>query len=474
MINKKKKAFTLTELLVVVVIIGVLAAVILPKFNKVMETRKTLEAEAMMSAVRTEQEHRCALDKPYIGNMNKLSEIIPQADTKNFTYTLEATGMLASSKGKYSYELKMPSYADGRICCDGAECSKLNKDYPSCTELVAKADYQVATECAINPDPISEKECLSTPETSRDCGTGCGKQTRSATCNHVTGNWEYGMWIGACDPKPATTEGCSPCGGTHTREVTCDTTSGTWITGAFGACSIPESECPCVDEPEEKIKVEACPSIRYKGSITKEWQGYPTCDWKETWGCVDCLIPNAVTWETCCGGDDPANINSTCYKQCFRKVKDGFQPGGSGTENVEMCDRPNQGVGNPGPEDFGYMWMWDGEPDAYVNCINVTGKNSCGLCSAATEGTNCTIGLGCANELTGIQRHFTCTKYCDFGEVGVSPNAYLCGNYEDCSVSCKRFIDNRILLDPGELIRDQGTRVGGTDSVLGGISIIKK
>ncbi len=62
MIPAKKKAFTLTELLVVVVVIGVLAAVVLPKFNKVVETRKTTEAEELMAAVRTEQERHCALD----------------------------------------------------------------------------------------------------------------------------------------------------------------------------------------------------------------------------------------------------------------------------------------------------------------------------------------------------------------------------------------------------------------------------
>ena len=82
--QRKKKAFTLTELLVVVIVIGVLSAVVLPKFSKVIETRKTTEAEELMAAVRTEQERRCALDKDYISDLSQLSEIIPSKDTKNF------------------------------------------------------------------------------------------------------------------------------------------------------------------------------------------------------------------------------------------------------------------------------------------------------------------------------------------------------------------------------------------------------
>ena len=127
--QRKKKAFTLTELLVVVIVIGVLAAVVLPKFSKVIETRKTTEAEELMAAVRTEQEKRCSLDQDYLSDLSKLSDIIPSTDTKNFVYSTnaEGTGIEAQSKGKFGYTLKMPSYKDGRLCCDNEEeCLKLN------------------------------------------------------------------------------------------------------------------------------------------------------------------------------------------------------------------------------------------------------------------------------------------------------------------------------------------------------------
>ena len=59
------QAFTLVELLVVVVIIGILASVVQPKFQKLVETYKAFEAERVMAAVRNEQTARCALDKDY-------------------------------------------------------------------------------------------------------------------------------------------------------------------------------------------------------------------------------------------------------------------------------------------------------------------------------------------------------------------------------------------------------------------------
>ncbi len=253
--QRKKKAFTLTELLVVVVIIGVLAAVVLPKFNKVIETRKTTEAEEVMAAVRTEQERRCALDKPYIGNINKLvtAEVLPQTETKNYTYSLESTGMWASSKGM-SYELKMPSYADGRVCCEGADCGKLNKDYPTCDELIAKVDYQASPSSCIyeNPVPPDPKptflEC-SNPILERACtvSSTCGFEKREiAGCNHETGEFTYSDWdTTECSSAPKETTGlpCKKGCGTATVSYTCNNSTGEWESKEE---SCDRSDCKCL------------------------------------------------------------------------------------------------------------------------------------------------------------------------------------------------------------------------------------
>lgn len=252
---KKKKAFTLTELLVVVIVIGVLAAVVLPKFSKVVETRKTTEAEALMAAVRTEQEKRCTLDNHYVSELSAVKDILPDSNTKNFTYSLTSTGMEAASKGKYGYTLKMPSYADGRLCCESeAECAKLNKDYPLCSALTARADYNSGAECAGEPE---EKQC--TDSSTRACGC-LNKGTQTRTCDTSTGTWSG--WSAcsisdACDctsvsgPKPASeSRDCNECG-TQTSSYTCNTSNGTW-TETWSACSVSSSSECAPDCPEGK------------------------------------------------------------------------------------------------------------------------------------------------------------------------------------------------------------------------------
>ncbi|WP_428056782.1 hypothetical protein [Candidatus Avelusimicrobium alvi] len=68
-----------------------------------------------MSAVRTEQEKRCVLDKNYLTDFKAIEDIAASKNSKNYAYSLTSTGMEAQSKGKYGYTLKMPSYADGLL-----------------------------------------------------------------------------------------------------------------------------------------------------------------------------------------------------------------------------------------------------------------------------------------------------------------------------------------------------------------------
>ncbi|WP_428055996.1 prepilin-type N-terminal cleavage/methylation domain-containing protein [Candidatus Avelusimicrobium alvi] len=346
--HKRKKAFTLTELLVVVIVIGVLSAVVLPKFSKVVETRKTTEAEELMSAVRTEQEKRCVLDKNYLTDFKAIEDIAASKNSKNYAYSLTSTGMEAQSKGKYGYTLKMPSYADGRICCENeAECAKLNKDYPLCSALIARADYQSGAECAGESE---EKQC--TGSSTRSCGCnnggtqtrtcdtstgtwsgwsacsisdacscegestracGCqGKGTQTRTCNTSNGTW--GEW-GACSvadecectgTKPEESQACNNCG-TQTRSVTCNASTGEWSTGAWSECSKTEAECTTC--PEGKVLengVCVCENNWFKDLCT----GEVTCDDEST---------STQTWneETCeCEDSCPTPSDTPHYLRC--------------------------------------------------------------------------------------------------------------------------------------------------------------
>ena len=302
----RKRAFTLTELLVVVIVIGVLAAVVLPKFSKIMETRKTTEAEEVMSAIRAEQEHRCALDKPYYGDINDLAEILPNNDTKHYTYSLDTVGMMASSKGTYSYTLKMPSYLDGRICCEGAECDKLNKDYPTCTDLTQEADYEEETNCAaaLVLPPTPDIPCVPDGDggASRSCGCS-GTQTR--TCDTSTGTW--GPWSNCSRPSPECTPGSD--GTTFVpgfSDPVCQ--DGCWVERG----SVVSNPCPSDLDGQATSKSCGCNNqgtqTRSCNPVTGMWSVWSQCSVAETCEC------NSNVTESCTvAGYEPVNCGTRTH-----------------------------------------------------------------------------------------------------------------------------------------------------------------
>ncbi len=299
-----KKAFTLTELLVVVIVSGVLAAVAVPKFSRVLETRRTTEAEEVLSALRTEQEYRCVQGKNYQMNVDQLGGLASAKNSKNYAYSLTATGAKATS-GK-GYSISMPSYQNGQLCCEGDYCGSLNKSYPACSSLAAPSEDACA----------GEIKCQGSAEESCGC-KGAGKRTR--TCNSATGAWSEWSTCSA----PATC-GCS---GPDTRECgcdtgnqddlghqtrTCNTSTGEW--GPWGAC-----------EGYRKNKYEQCHGVN-GGLAEKKYE----CSYDSTgdswyWRLVDasdcdeddtsiCSEGQKQTEACGCGSDRSGTRTRTCPK----------------------------------------------------------------------------------------------------------------------------------------------------------------
>jgi prepilin-type N-terminal cleavage/methylation domain-containing protein len=90
-VRKPRGGFTLVELAVVVVIIGVLAAFGVPRFLQSVERSKASEAFGYLAAVRSAQERYQAREGKYAGSVDDLD--IDYSDPKYFdTDDIELTG----------------------------------------------------------------------------------------------------------------------------------------------------------------------------------------------------------------------------------------------------------------------------------------------------------------------------------------------------------------------------------------------
>jgi prepilin-type N-terminal cleavage/methylation domain-containing protein len=98
-----RRGFTLVELAVVVVIIGVLAAFGVPRFLQSVERSKASESFAYLSAVRTAQERYHAREGTYSGDLTKLD--IQSAAPKYFSIGTVEPGTTSSLEDSWKLTL---------------------------------------------------------------------------------------------------------------------------------------------------------------------------------------------------------------------------------------------------------------------------------------------------------------------------------------------------------------------------------
>jgi prepilin-type N-terminal cleavage/methylation domain-containing protein len=101
--GKSRRGFTLVELAVVIVIIGVLAAFGVPRFLKSVERSKAAEAFSYLSAVRSAQERYQAQNGTYASDLTVLD--IKFATPKYFDVGTPTAGTTASLQDSWTLTL---------------------------------------------------------------------------------------------------------------------------------------------------------------------------------------------------------------------------------------------------------------------------------------------------------------------------------------------------------------------------------
>lgn len=312
----KRRAYTLSELLVVVIVLGILAAVAVPKYMRVMETRKTTEAESFLEAVRTEQEQRCVFGKDYRGDLKDVKVASTAGQSKQYEYRLLKKGMAAQSRSK-DYTLRLPSYKDGRMCCDGAYCAKLNKGYPPCTELAALAAAE--DECSANV----EEDCRDNANQAKCCGPDekwdgaqcvkksfCELHPSSCECEPYASN--HPCQCGGTEEEccggtvPAVeTQTCNNGCGRRTSAFSCNFNSGQWQI-SWGACDNSlAGSCSCNAYAQ-----------RHPCQCDPVYADQHPCECDPNPDPCQC----GGTEEACCGGSVPAVETQTCNNGCGRRT----------------------------------------------------------------------------------------------------------------------------------------------------------
>ena len=142
---RDRVGFTLLELIMVVVIIGILASIAGPMYFKTVERARIAEARRMLGMIRMAQMRYYAEHGQFTSNMNELDIDIVDGKYFNIVRTVStASGTTPNSTNKAIGEVKRKDFQDtygtytlkilpnGKVCGESGLPADLKKFIPTC------------------------------------------------------------------------------------------------------------------------------------------------------------------------------------------------------------------------------------------------------------------------------------------------------------------------------------------------------
>ncbi len=306
--KKSKKGFTLTEVLVVVLIIGVISAIAYPVYTKSINKSRAVEAINLLEMVRNKQIANFARRGEYLPTFKDMGQLTSNAEaeiktegdailTVNGKYELamnNATNCMSAAyipaKGKPATFTFSSSYEDAGLGCDGDVCKTFgnivgtSQSVCNCGTKTCSSPYNLNSktcncDCPLacreggchdkNPARAETRACGNGGTQSRTCPESCGECSASwssctgqkcdgnssepcdagysGTKTRTCNNGTWSGWnISGCTKDPIECEGeaTTNCENCGTKSRTCDKTTGTWR--AWSACTgIGLGQLPC-------------------------------------------------------------------------------------------------------------------------------------------------------------------------------------------------------------------------------------
>lgn len=283
--KQNKKGFTLTEVLVVVLVISVLAAIAYPMYMRSITKSKAVEAINLLEMVRNKQLQNFAKKGKYFTDFSGVNNLTSDAENEQNTtsvikvkeYTLslntDKNCMYASyNKGNTKFTFSS-SYETAGLGCSGDICKSFG-DIVGTADDVCNCNTKCSNGFTLNTDSCA-CECnlgcnngssCTTPSQnqplSQSCGNG-GTQTR--VCTASCGGGSCGAW-GPCTGqtcasslKPSSNQSCGKCG-SQSRTISCNNSTGAWQTSAWGSCTGEGSCTPGATQSCEGNGTQTCTS----------------------------------------------------------------------------------------------------------------------------------------------------------------------------------------------------------------------